>query len=134
MCSSGLLLCGGIHRDLFTVIYMCACVCVVCAFVEEGKILVYICLLCLFIVYSKVRVEGDGIFVRAETSKLAQFRQTMVMGKRQSTEDPRTFLIIGGGMNSQSHLTNSCHGTQLPPASKHDLAVTSLASRVQSSV
>lgn len=43
MCSSGLLLCGGIHRDLFTVIYMCACVCVVCAFVEEGKILVYIC-------------------------------------------------------------------------------------------
>ena len=43
MCSSGLLLCGGIRRDLFTVIYMCACVCVVCAFVEEGKILVYIC-------------------------------------------------------------------------------------------
>ena len=91
-------------------------------------------LLCLFIVYSKVRVEGDGIFVRAETSKLAQFRQTMDMGKGQSTEDPRTFLIVGGGMNSQSHLTNSCHGTQLPPATKHDLAVTSLPSRVQSSI
>ena len=51
----------------------------------------------LLVVFSKVRVEGDGVFVKAETAQLAQFRQTMNMGKAQSAEDSRTFLIIGGG-------------------------------------
>lgn len=49
----------------------------------------------------QVRVEGDGVFVKAETAKLAQFRQTMDMGKAQSADDTRTFLIIGGGPSAQ---------------------------------
>ena len=69
------------------------------------QVCLHVCFACLLFVYSKVRVEGDGIFVKAETSKLAQFRQTMNMCKGQSAEDPRTFLVIGGGTDrtNQSH-------------------------------
>ena len=77
-------------------------VCVLCACFTEADTVgfVYVYFAVLVVVYSKVRVEGDGVFVKAETSKLAQFRQTMTMGKGQAAEDPRTFLIIGGGTNA----------------------------------
>ena len=122
---------------MYVHVYLCTFVTVWTCVEANHAALLYIftfVMLFLLVVYSKVRVEGDGVFVKAETAKLAQFRQTMDMGKAQSADDNRTFLIIGGGTcvctHSQSQPNYSCYGTQLSPPFKHGLAVISLASHL----
>lgn len=95
-----------VPQFMYVHVYLCTFVTVWTCVEANHAALLYIftfVMLFLLVVYSKVRVEGDGVFVKAETAKLAQFRQTMDMGKAQSADDTRTFLIIGGGTYMRMH-------------------------------
>ena len=45
----------------------------------------------------QVRVEGDEVYVRAQKKDLENFRRAPTACPGDVKQDPRTFLLVGGG-------------------------------------
>ena len=50
--------------------------------------------------HSQVKVEGGDVVVKADKASLTNFRRTVGMCPAAPQEDQRTFLIVGGGMDT----------------------------------